>query len=530
MSLEQFQKFAKQNKKKLVNNNNAVIYTRVSDYKQNDNTSLESQKKYCTEYTLQKNLNVLGYFGGTHESAKTDDRREFQKMLGFVAKNKVTYIVVYSTDRFSRAGASAIAIVESLRNRGIKVLAVTQPVDTETSSGSFFQNINLLFSKYDNDLRRDKTITGMQQRLLNGYYLGKAPLGYKNVRNEQNKPIIVLNEDAKFIKKAFLWKANENLANSEIIKRLANYGFNVYKQRLSQILKNPTYCGLLTHNQLEGKIVEGKHEKLISKAIFLKVNGIQAKNNHGYKQNKINENLPLKGFTSCKTCGTKLTGYLVKNKDLYYYKCKTVGCSCNRNVNTIHEKFEELLGKYQLNGTFIALIKKQLKNVFDYIYKSSNDTIAPLKYQLKTINNKIEKIEERYVLGDIENSLYHKFVSKFREEKNEIENEIKKVSLKSSNLDNYLESGVNLLSNLQKTWKLCSYIEKQKLQKILFPNGITYDRKNDEVRTEKANSLLELSNSLSIVLKSKKKGQISNKTNLSSLVAGTGLEPVTFGL
>lgn len=65
-NLSQFQSFAKQNKNKIISNNKAVIYTRVSDVKQQDNTSLESQRKYCVEYSLKKELDVLAYFGGTY--------------------------------------------------------------------------------------------------------------------------------------------------------------------------------------------------------------------------------------------------------------------------------------------------------------------------------------------------------------------------------------------------------------------------------------------------------------------------------
>ena len=53
-NLNQFQSFAKRNKLKTISNNKTVIYTRVSDVKQHDNTSLESQLKYCTEYAQKK--------------------------------------------------------------------------------------------------------------------------------------------------------------------------------------------------------------------------------------------------------------------------------------------------------------------------------------------------------------------------------------------------------------------------------------------------------------------------------------------
>jgi site-specific DNA recombinase len=61
---------------------NAVIYTRVSTKEQADtNQSLETQKKYCLQYALKHELNVLGFFGGTYESAKTDERNEFNRMI-----------------------------------------------------------------------------------------------------------------------------------------------------------------------------------------------------------------------------------------------------------------------------------------------------------------------------------------------------------------------------------------------------------------------------------------------------------------
>ena len=87
--LKEFQSFAKRNKKIIAKNNKAVIYTRVSGAKQVENTSLETQKKECTQYALNNNLEIYGYFGGTHESAKNDERKENKRMLAYVKQNKI---------------------------------------------------------------------------------------------------------------------------------------------------------------------------------------------------------------------------------------------------------------------------------------------------------------------------------------------------------------------------------------------------------------------------------------------------------
>jgi DNA invertase Pin-like site-specific DNA recombinase len=114
----------------------------------------------------RRDLKIVEYFGGTHESARTDERKEFQRMLEFVKRRKdVSFIIVYSYDRLSRSGMSASVVLEKLKKEGVYALSATQEVDSSTSSGTFQQDLFLLFSKFDNDLRRDKTVGGMQDKL-----------------------------------------------------------------------------------------------------------------------------------------------------------------------------------------------------------------------------------------------------------------------------------------------------------------------------------------------------------------------------
>jgi len=77
-------------------------------------------------------------------------------------------------------------------------------------------------------------------------------------------------------------------------------------------------------------------------------------------------------------------------------KCKNTGCCSNRSAKYVHSLFE--------------------------------DDTATLKYNLKTINDKIEKLEERFAFGEITETIYRKFVNKCELEKVEIEKEIKKVN------------------------------------------------------------------------------------------------------
>jgi site-specific DNA recombinase len=86
--LKSFAKGAKTPKKE-TGGQNCVIYTRVSSKEQADtNQSLEWQKKYCMDYAVKNNLFIQGYFGGTYESAKSDERKEFNRMQKFLKSTK----------------------------------------------------------------------------------------------------------------------------------------------------------------------------------------------------------------------------------------------------------------------------------------------------------------------------------------------------------------------------------------------------------------------------------------------------------
>jgi DNA invertase Pin-like site-specific DNA recombinase len=96
--------------------NDGVIYTRVSTLEQMmENGSLETQLKLDEEFAVKNKIKIVSYFGGKHESAKTDGRKEFQRMLDYVKKNlNVRYIIIANYDRFSRTGATAAKLSEDL--------------------------------------------------------------------------------------------------------------------------------------------------------------------------------------------------------------------------------------------------------------------------------------------------------------------------------------------------------------------------------------------------------------------------------
>ena len=525
-NLRIFQKFAKKAQQpKTKRTNKAVIYTRVSTKEQAENNmSLETQKKYCELYADRKGYEITKYFGGTYESAKSDERKEFRKMLSYVkGRNDISYIIVYSFDRFSRTGANGIHITEQLKNQGIITLSATQEVDATTSSGAFQQNMYYMFSQFDNEQRRDKIVSGMKEKLLKGYWINTVPFGYTNLNPGKGKtPNIVINEKGKLLRLAFQWKLHKDMTYKEIAERLLKKGLKIRAKKLSDYFRNPFYCGVIVHNLLEEPVL-GKHESLISKREFAKINDLLYQN--GKKYTKDDENLPLKQFITAVSCGTKYTGYLVKRKNLYYYKNNRVGSKENRSAKVMHHKFEALLKQFEIEEKYIA----PLKGIMEYIFvQEHQEQLNELKIQerkIKELQKKLDVLEERFVLREISDEQFYKFETRFKKELEEINISSSKNNFNLSNLQKSIEISLDLSTNLQKLWSLGDLETKKAIQHMVFPDGILFDHKNDCYRTHRMNSIFGVIPSLSNQMKENKNGTKSQLRDSSRLVLKAGLEP-----
>jgi site-specific DNA recombinase len=530
-TIDNFSKWAKKSDNNLLTGNrkSAVVYTRVSSKEQADkNLSLDFQRKTIDEYATRNVFNVLGYFGGTYESAKTDGRKEFGRMLDFIRKNKgrVSHVLVYTMDRFSRTGGGAIKLAQDLREKhGVMVFAVTQPTDTSNPSGVFQQNIHFLFSEFDNQLRKQRAMAGMKEKFEKGVWCLKPPMGYDVVLTNGERKIVV-NKDGKLLRKAFQWKAG-GMKNEEILEKLNAQGLKIYKQKLSMIFSNPFYCGIISTKMLDGRLVEGTHEKMISKDLFLDVNEVRkSANKYGVAHQKEQNAIPLKVFMKCSKCGVGFTGYEIKKKRLHYYKCRTKGCGCNKNAKIVNNQFLEVLQSYTVGEDKVAIISYLLIQQFDQLNQSAKDEEKGYKIKLTEVQNKIDTIEEKYfALNEMNKETYEKLNGKYHEDRAEILRCLQSLNLGSSNLTENIEKALLFSTKLNTTWDSSGAKNKELLQKFIFPDGIIYDTKNEAVLTPKANALFEQIASLQRVLKDSNNDKGSNNAALSYQVGMTGFEP-----
>ena len=166
----------------------------------------------------------------------------------------------------------------------------------------------------------------------------------------------------------------------------------------------------------------------------------------------------------------------------------------------------------------------------DSLTKENRENESSVKKQLSLLKSKIETIEERFAIGEINNEIYQKIKVKYQNEINELKSNLNNSSISSSNLQIVIDKALKISSNLSELWTSGDLTQKKKLQNLVFPSGIGYDKLNGKVLTKKVNSIFSSIPLLSIGLSKIKSGEPINIDQFSAIVSQKGFEPLTASL
>ena len=236
---------------------------------------------------------------------------------------------------------------------------------------------------------------------------------------------------------------------------------------------------------LDGIVVKGKWEKLISEKDFLKVQKILEGNNLGYKQDKSNSNRPLSGFIFCSQCGKKMTGYEVKSKHVHYYKCqfcKGISINANKTVKSINEGandlFFDFLSGFSLNSSLKGNFKEILSETFKNMQQELFSDVPFYKKELQKCENELKLIIKNKILGLVDDEeIYNDLKSDLEAKIYEIKDNLAKSQNKISNLDVFINKSFEIAENLHKYWGKADVGLKKKIQELVFPEGVLIDTK-----------------------------------------------------
>lgn len=361
----------------------------------------------------------------------------------------------------------------------------------------------------------------MKERMLQGYLVGMPPIGYSTTKT---RGLSEPNEKAPFIRLAFELK-DQGYSHDVISSKLKQQGLYISIKKLTEIFKNAYYCGYIKNKILGGEVVKGHHKPIIEEDVFIRIN----KEKVSYILNSGNADYddpyPLKDIIICSKCKKKWTGYPAKKKTLFYYKCNTIGCQCNKSVKMMHNQFSDILKTYKIPDHLLAPLKYQLKLGFDERNKSKEKEKGILMGRLRELEAQIQTVKIKFATDKIPADVYKVANDELTNQYHEVKTAIGEADVQLSNYKPFIDFSINLVCNLDQAWISSDSRIKRMLQKVIFPVGIEYDKANNSYRTIKVNGLFTLFASISHTYKAKGEEQQCHPSPNSALVVPTGIEP-----
>ena len=159
----------------------AVTYCRVSSPRQvKEGHGLSSQETRCREYAKHKGYEVVETFYDEGVSGSLIERPGMQAMLRFLRKQKDELIAVIIDDisRLARGLEAHLELRTSIGEAG-GTLESPSIECGEDSDSILVENLLASVSQHQRQKNAEQVKNRMRARILNGYWVGKAPYGYR---------------------------------------------------------------------------------------------------------------------------------------------------------------------------------------------------------------------------------------------------------------------------------------------------------------------------------------------------------------
>lgn len=476
-------------KKPQVIKTGTVIYTRVSSDRQVDNMSLGEQERICREFCQRKELSIKEVFVEEGESAKSADRTQLQKLLQYCTQNKKTigHLVVYKVDRFSRRVEDHAALRAMLKKLDIILWSASEPINDSTS-GKLLENVLASFAQFDNDMRAERSRSGMVARVLEGCWVSKAPTGYMNWKDQLKRPTLSITaENAEKLFKFFSEFATGKYTQTQAVKLTRKYGLltndgqPISRNGTIKLLRNPVYAGYIQNELTDGKRIEAIHTPVITLEHYLTIQAIlDGKSKPQSPQVKNKPAWPLRGFLLCGLCKKPLTGSSSKGGSGGYfaaYHCAT--CTIKTNGGTVripkdkaHQQFEALLEKVEPAAWVPDVFKQVVIRRWNQDYLDTQKERRTIDQKLKEAEDMKNRLMDKFLKDLITNETYQEQESRLAIQRVELEvarNDLKDTESRNEQI---VDQAVSFLVNLSDAWRGAEINDQQRFQKAICEAGI----------------------------------------------------------
>ena len=140
-----------------------IGYARVSTIDQN----------YEIQVLALKKSGCKKIFSEKKSGTSVNERTKLEQCLDYLREGDI--LVVTRIDRLARSLRDLQNLVYELKNEGIELKALEQPVDTGTASGKAFLDMLGVFAEFETNLRKERQLEGIAKAKAKGKYKGRKP-------------------------------------------------------------------------------------------------------------------------------------------------------------------------------------------------------------------------------------------------------------------------------------------------------------------------------------------------------------------
>lgn len=298
-----------------------VGYCRFSSEGQRDGYSIEAQKRAIEEYCEREQYTLLDWYVDEARSGTSDNREAFQSMIADSGSKRFQAVIVHKLDRFARDRYDSAVYKKKLKDHGVRLLSVLEPLDDSPESVMMESVLEGMAEYYSRNLSRE-VLKGKRIAAKKAQHQGGiTPYGLY-VQDDMTYGVVA--EEAAVIRDIFskviagysLGAISRHLQSLGIRNRNHNFMTSNF---ISKLVSNPMYKGQYVYGKRSKKdtwvVVDDAIEAIVDSDIYDRANAIAAERIKKYRsmtkpisRNKGDDYI-LTGLLQCGICGSHLYGF-----------------------------------------------------------------------------------------------------------------------------------------------------------------------------------------------------------------------------
>jgi len=473
-----------------------ILYARKSTESEDRQVaSIDSQISEMKKLAQEYGLNVSHIMSESSSGFKIG-RQVFSQMLEMIEKGEADGIICWKLSRLSRNPDDAGKIMGMLQRNEIKHI--------RTYSRDWFpvDNVMMMYvefgitNQFSVDLRED-TARGLRKKAERGWKPNALlPIGYThNMYNKKSSPLPeqeIINDQERydFVKLGLELVASKSMTPSKALEHINKQGLRTRKnKKLSSgtfynVLNNKFYYGQFEHPVGSGNWFTGKHNPMITEEQYNSIQSLLGNKSTARPQHNF---FSFTGLIRCGECGCFVTAEnkkkLIKStgkiKEFIYYRCTKKKGACSQKcieVSKLEKQFKDLLEKIYIPAEFSEWAVEELKKENEKEKASRGLSTSLNNKNYTNCLNKIDKLLESYLNGDIPHDTYKSKMQVLEEDKKVVKGMIDHTDERVDEWLRKAEDILNFAHNAKSEFENGSLEKKKAIVAYLGSNLILKDR------------------------------------------------------